>query len=462
MFRGRRIVLLYAFNAHASSPPRRLFGDHLLFAVFAYLLKPIQFAREIMDRPRRAYLVVDMLKGISVLMVILYHIVGGVALLYKEFPERIVAFVASVPPVMDLSFTADKAVDIFFLLSSFLLSMALFKSVERTGGIEIRRFYLHRFFRLYPLFLVALLFYGLPRFEFLARWGWLSLLFVDNVFAKSIIPVGWSLSVEVQFYLFLPFIILFVAKCRRPLLWLSLITLFTVALRAQVVLANPITYRTPWHIFISQANVDDFFQAIHFRTRSRVTPLVLGVIWAYLARRYPPGSIRIPRIPALLAGLAAGAVVYLTMLYPVARASSIYYVHYSETVNLFLMITHRLFFSLGVMVIGLLLQYRSVGERPGWLDRFIEWRPWRLLSEVAYPMYLFHLPLVIVAAVIVIHDFDIEGLTEFKLYWIPLVFIVATALTLYVSLWLNHWIEAPWMRRGKVWEERLFGPRTRP
>ena len=51
-------------------------------------------------------------------------------------------------------------VDIFFVLSGFLISGMLFKNLDQNGHIQIRRFYYRRFFRIFPpLYVLILLTY---------------------------------------------------------------------------------------------------------------------------------------------------------------------------------------------------------------------------------------------------------------------------------------------------------------
>ena len=165
------------------------------------ITRPMAIAREIIEQPPKAFPVIDFLKGISVLMVILFHVFFAVFFLFKKDTEKLNLFIQSIPSWMNFILSSDKAVDIFFLLSSFLLSYGLLKVYHKQQSISIGRFYLHRFFRIYPLFLVALLLYGLADINKLLTEGWYSLLFIENIFGKGIIPVQWSLSIEVQFYL---------------------------------------------------------------------------------------------------------------------------------------------------------------------------------------------------------------------------------------------------------------------
>src|SRR5246127_2629047 len=106
-------------------------------------------------------------------------------------------------------------VDLFFALSAFLITSILLREREETGGISLRRFYVRRVLRIWPLYflLIAL---GLVLAHTMARqslpWYYVAgyLLFAGNwvhaVFgrAESICSPLWTVSIEEQFYLIWP------------------------------------------------------------------------------------------------------------------------------------------------------------------------------------------------------------------------------------------------------------------
>ncbi|MDT0627684.1 acyltransferase [Alteromonas sp. W364] len=104
-------------------------------------------------------------------------------------------------------------VDLFFLLSGWLIGSQLFREQEKFGNIELKRFWYRRWMRTLPAYFTVLLFTlcqlyltkesvpsPLPYF-----------LFLQNYFHLSYFTVSWSLALEEQFYLFIaPFILLVV------------------------------------------------------------------------------------------------------------------------------------------------------------------------------------------------------------------------------------------------------------
>ena len=127
-------------------------------------------------------------------------------------------------------------VDIFFVLSGFLITGLLFREWDRTGTVDLKRFYLRRSLRLLPA-LLALLFLALafprvftPRLEDgHAPRLWLAALasisYASNwVRAFHVTDMGylqhtWSLGIEEQFYTLWPLGLLALLRTRRCRRW---------------------------------------------------------------------------------------------------------------------------------------------------------------------------------------------------------------------------------------------------
>jgi len=144
----------------------------------------------------------DLLRAVAVMLVLLAHIAG-----YTIQTSR-------------TSYAMGQlGVMLFFVHTSLVLMQSLERQ-QLAGAALFRKFYLQRAFRIYPLAIVMLLGIYLlmdepwTRFELLAN-----LLLVQNlVYARYMSSVLWSLCLEVQMYLVLPFLFLFFRA--RPLRWL--------------------------------------------------------------------------------------------------------------------------------------------------------------------------------------------------------------------------------------------------
>lgn len=201
----------------------------------------------------------DGLRGVAIALVILSH---------------------AHAPLFDGAFYG---VDVFFVLSGFLITSLLLLERERTGGLDYWRFYRRRFFRLMPalaLFLAAYCLFApfiwpdltdiysdaLVSLLYLADYG---IAFFDS---PDTLLHMWSLSVEEHFYLVWP-----------PLL--MLIVRFSPKGRLWRPVAGLVLLAWVWRLFwIAQGQQ---FYEIFFRFDTRATGLLMGALLAALLHEQP-------------------------------------------------------------------------------------------------------------------------------------------------------------------------------
>jgi peptidoglycan/LPS O-acetylase OafA/YrhL len=149
---------------------------------------------------------------------------------------------------------ARAGVDVFFVLSGFLITSLLLDEHRRTGAIRLGAFYMRRALRLYPALVVAVAgaltlallkmpVFGADASTFLntLRGTPLALFYTTNIGrATGWSPGGflghtWSLAIEEQFYLVWPVVVILILRRRGPtrLGWIALACAITsAALRA--------------------------------------------------------------------------------------------------------------------------------------------------------------------------------------------------------------------------------------
>jgi peptidoglycan/LPS O-acetylase OafA/YrhL len=157
----------------------------------------------------------DGLRAVSISLVILAHVAGSLNL-----PG----------PLRHLDHLGNLGVKVFFVISGFLISTLLFKECHATGHVSIKDFYVRRIFRIFPAFYVYYLVIVTA-----AVGGYISLKPGDAWHAATFtmnyhhdrawyLNHTWSLSVEEQFYLIWPAMILLAGP--RRAIFIAFLTIF--------------------------------------------------------------------------------------------------------------------------------------------------------------------------------------------------------------------------------------------
>lgn len=107
-------------------------------------------------------------------------------------------------------------VDLFFVLSGFLIGSGLFAEIKSNQKLNAPRFLLKRAFKIWPGYFVLMLFLSTGLTLSAERkqnliWNWLHL---QNYFGSCRVQT-WSLAVEEHFYLFLPLLLLLLCKYKK-------------------------------------------------------------------------------------------------------------------------------------------------------------------------------------------------------------------------------------------------------
>jgi peptidoglycan/LPS O-acetylase OafA/YrhL len=156
------------------------------------------------------------LRGLAAVMIIFYHMVE---LSRVKIPHGL-SFISTHFGV---------GVPLFFALSGFVLSLGYSDKLSSGGINQIRNFYIKRFFRIAPLFYFVLISFRI--FGAFFVWGFhdsyksifLNLSFLFGLYPgshESLVMGGWSIGVEMLFYLIFPILITFIFN-----IWAALICL---------------------------------------------------------------------------------------------------------------------------------------------------------------------------------------------------------------------------------------------
>jgi peptidoglycan/LPS O-acetylase OafA/YrhL len=221
-------------------------------------------------------------------------------------------------------------VDLFFVLSGFLISRQFFSAIAKGKIISMRAFFVKRFFRIIPPFMVVIVLYaaipGLreqgqlaPLWEYLTFT--LNLSFDLNKYRTF--THAWSLCVEEQFYLILPlsfWLFNYLKAGKRSAYFLLALFIAGIIIRLW-----------GWYHFVqphlSSGNyVATWFDHIYFPTYNRLDGLLIGVVIAGLFTFHPGIKEWINRRSniLLLVGLLILAAAYFVCTPQVAFSTSIF------------------------------------------------------------------------------------------------------------------------------------------
>jgi peptidoglycan/LPS O-acetylase OafA/YrhL len=157
--------------------------------------------RDLAHPPAGQVPALDVLRAVAVLLVILVHTRG----LFVERLGQRTAVTSSM-----LVRYGWSGVDLFFVLSGFLIGKQLWRELAATRTIDVKRFILRRGFRIWPLYFGFCLFTVLilrqAEFPFV-KW-WQDFTFTSNYFHQELVRGSWSLATEEQFYILTPLLLL--------------------------------------------------------------------------------------------------------------------------------------------------------------------------------------------------------------------------------------------------------------
>lgn len=169
-----------------------------------------------MNHQNTRYLFLDGFRGIAVLWILLHHLFVFIYL--KQFLGVLFE------PMSKFAFVGQFGVDMFFVISGFLITGLLIKELDE-GRVNIKRFYCRRFFKIVPQYLLAVnigliitFIYNIPRYDGVqglsAIHYWRYFLFIQNyamMSQMSILAHTWTISVEEQFYFIFPLLLLLIS-----------------------------------------------------------------------------------------------------------------------------------------------------------------------------------------------------------------------------------------------------------
>lgn len=393
-------------SGHLRGQEPSLISTHQLRGAPATGLRP-EAAQQDRARPLPRLRALDGLRGVAVAAVVVYHLS---------------------PSALPGGFLG---VDVFFVLSGFLITSIVVDEVATTGRLDLRAFYLRRARRLAPallLLIAGVSLYGatwatageLDRLRehslwalgYLANWKLIfdGTTYTDIVAGASPLRHTWSLAIEEQFYVVFPAVVLALVALGRHVGRPHALRRRLFGIASVGTAASALTMVSLWGDGSNPSRG-------YFGTDARAQSLLVGVALGAVLVGRPPVTGRAARL-ATCAGAAGAAVLAVAMT--VADESAWW-------------LQHGGFLLVALAAGGVI----SALQCAPWLRRPLSARPLVGLGLISYGVYLWHW------AVIVVIDEARTGIDGLGLAAVRL------GLTLGLSL-ASYWLVEQPIRHGTL------------
>ena len=345
---------------------------------------------------------IDSLRALAVLAVIIYHV--------------------------DVNYLPGGflGVDLFFVLSGYLISSLIIKEFRKTGTVNLYNFYIRRARRLLPAVyfmitvgLVVMVLFNevllrkshldaIFGYIYSSNWWYIfhKLDYFDSFGAQSPFKHLWSLAIEEQFYMIFPLLFLLVNRKKKSKDGTYKLNKNFLYVVLGLILASLIA-----HILLFDINN---ISRIYFGTDTRAFSLLVGVVGAIL---YPMERLHAKVTPQQ------------NMIYSVVSLVSIATL---ITVMIYTSEYNTLLYRGGFLLVAILglIVIISSGKQHTLMSRLLSFKPVVFIGKISYSLYLWHFPvLVLTTPVSEIGNPNII----FVILRVVLTFVLATASYMFVE-----------------------------
>ena len=310
---------------------------------------------------------IDSLRALAVLAVIIYHV--------------------------DVNYLPGGflGVDLFFVLSGYLISSLIIKEYKKTGSVNLYNFYIRRARRLLPAVyfmitvgLVVMVLFNevllrkshldaIFGYIYSSNWWYIfhKLDYFDSFGAQSPFKHLWSLAIEEQFYMIFPLLFLLINRKKK-----SKDGTYKLNKNFLYVVLGLILVSLIAHILLFDINN---ISRIYFGTDTRAFSLLVGVVGAIL---YP--------MEKLHAKVTPQQNIMYSVVSLVSIATLITVMIYTSEYNTWL---YRGGFLL-VAILGLIVIISS-GKQHTLMSRLLSFKPVVFIGKISYSLYLWHFPVLV-------------------------------------------------------------------
>jgi len=310
---------------------------------------------------------IDSLRALAVLAVIIYHV--------------------------DVNYLPGGflGVDLFFVLSGYLISSLIIKEYKKTGSINLYNFYIRRARRLLPAvyfmitvgIVVMVMFNGVLLkkshldaifgYIYSSNWWYIfhKLDYFDSFGSQSPFKHLWSLAIEEQFYMIFPLLFLLINRKKKDKDGFHKLNRNFLYVILGVILVSLIA-----HIILFDINN---ISRIYFGTDTRAFSLLVGVVGAIL---YP--------IDKLNTKITPQENILYSVVSLLSIATLITIMIYTSEYNTWL---YRGGFLL-VAILGIIIIISS-GKQHTVMAKLLSFKPVVFIGKISYSLYLWHFPILV-------------------------------------------------------------------
>ena len=338
----------------------------------------IRLALNTNDHPRLHFQNLDIIRFAAAFYVLLHHTFSYLFDVYhlpafmlksggQKLPDDLLP---ALVPLHQFISNGPLGVDLFFLISGFLITSLLIHEKSIHERVDIKSFYLRRILRIWPLYYFIIVFaYLFAHYytgePFFRKDIYPHLFFVSNFtqiaansWCAGKLFMLWSLCIEEQFYLVIPLLLALVPVKKLPYVFIGFV-LLSIGIRMQLFHV----YQYPWF-------------AIYLHTGSRFDTLAIGCLLGYL--NYAGFKFSFGPVVRILLGLwLVAALSFINSIYYDSFMAAVFYKY--------------------VFIIPMALLFLDLMQNvlPGLKNPF--WQLINKLGKYSYGIYMYQVFLIVVA-----------------------------------------------------------------
>jgi len=366
----------------------------------------------------------DGLRALSFIWVFGIHFIS---LLFLHSPIHLLEeYMSEWPILVSIFMRGNLAVDIFHILSAYLITTALVREYHETKTVKLVRFWIKRFFRLAPynlILLALLLMLGWMRrrsLDPIMANAWANILFVQNFipFTEMFLLHTWTQALEFQFAIvYAPLLAWLLSRSQQDKnivlkAFIGLLILFPF-IRGYFIwqlVSSPEGLRFPmkfhsrdWRVECPHPSTVNYFSTIYSKLWTRYSSFILGGLLGYLHStkidfRYFSIECTTTRCIFSLLCLTWGLIPRVT-----SHDGEDYF--YPTWFMFPYLMTTRLSFGIGMtLILHWCMQLNNsqingqasklaVGFIRG-INRFLSWRGWYPIATISFVAYINHVLIV--------------------------------------------------------------------